>query len=117
MTTSVRGVEGALPRSVPAPASASRPGSDFADVLRSAGIALSHHAQGRVARSGLAEAEGARLRDAIDRAKAKHIDTAAILLDEMTFIVSVRDRTLITAVGSDRARDEVFTDIDGLVKA
>jgi hypothetical protein len=38
-----------------------------------------------------------------------------VLIDGTAFVVSVRNRTVITAVGADQMRDRVFTNIDSAV--
>ena len=38
-----------------------------------------------------------------------------MLVDGTAFVVSVRNRTVITAVGADQMRDQVFTNIDSAV--
>lgn len=58
-----------------------------------------------------------RLEAAVDKAGLKGGKESLILLDDLAFVVSVRNRTVITAVGADRMADNVFTKIDSVVIA
>ena len=48
-------------------------------------------------------------------AQAGHTEDAIVLVDSTAFVVSVQNRTVITAVGADNMRDRVFTNIDSAV--
>ena len=52
---------------------------------------------------------------AVDRAAAKGARESLVLVDDTAFVVSVRNRTVITAVDRARMRDQVFTNIDSAV--
>lgn len=97
-------------------AGAPAPGPSFAAELRrsAAGVEFSKHALQRIERRGIPTdpATVARLRDGIDRAAAKGAREAVVLVDRAAFVVSVANRTVITAVDSARMRDHVFTNID-----
>jgi flagellar operon protein len=58
-----------------------------------------------------------RLQDGVDRAAGKGARDAVVLVDDTAFVVSVRNRTVITAVGTDQMKDHVFTNIDSAVIA
>ena len=60
-----------------------------------------HHGHGSARASSKAAAKGSR--------------DALVLVDSTAFVVSVRNRTVITAVGADNMRDRVFTNIDSAV--
>lgn len=121
------GVGAAAPTRVPAqPVRPQGPTSDgpaFADVLRdiagSRPVSFSKHAVQRLERRGL-EVDGstmARLSDGLDRAAGKGSRDAVVLVDDTAFVVSVANRTVITAVGKDHMKDHVFTNIDSAVIA
>lgn len=59
----------------------------------------------------------ARLRHGVDLAAGKGARDAVVLVDDTAFVVSVRNRTVITAVDSAHMRDQVFTNIDSAVIA
>ncbi len=58
-----------------------------------------------------------RLEAAVEKAGLKGGKESLILLDDLAFVVSVKNRTVITAVGADRMADNVFTNIDSVVIA
>jgi len=53
----------------------------------------------------------------IDDASAKGSRSSLVLLDEMALVVSVRNRTVITAMSKDNLKENVFTNIDSAVIA
>lgn len=55
------------------------------------------------------------LEDAVDKARAKGGKETLILLDNVALVVSVANRTVITAMDGDNLRDNVFTQIDSAV--
>jgi flagellar operon protein len=56
-----------------------------------------------------------RLEGAIDRLAAKGGRESVVLMDRMALVVSVQNRTVITAVDQAAMRDQVFTNIDSAV--
>jgi flagellar operon protein len=111
----------ARPAAAPAPAKpAGRP--SFAAVLateQAQGIRFSTHAQQRLARRGidLAPDDLARLSAAVDQAGAKGGRESLILLDELALIVSIDNRTVITAMNTGAPQGNVFTNVDSVVIA
>jgi flagellar operon protein len=104
----------------PAPARAPA-GPAFADVLRSQTEKLhfSKHALQRVERRGI-RMEGEtlqRLQSGVDRAAAKGSRDSVVFLDGTAFVVSVKNRTVVTAVDTEHMREQVFTNIDSAVIA
>jgi flagellar operon protein len=53
--------------------------------------------------------------DAVDKADAKGLDDALVLTKDAALIVSVKNRTVITAVDRGSMTGNVFTNIDGAV--
>jgi flagellar operon protein len=98
-------------------------GPAFADVLKGVAgappVQFSKHAVQRLERRNLAvdTASMQRLQDGVDRAAGKGARDAVVLVDDTAFVVSVRNRTVITAVGKDQMKDHVFTNIDSAVIA
>jgi flagellar operon protein len=95
----------------------------FADALAQAGgsqpLQFSRHALARVQRRGIeldATTLG-RLSDGVTRAASKGSRDSLVLVDSTAFVVSVSNRTVITAVGSEHMKDNVFTNIDSAVIA
>ena len=98
-------------------------GPAFADVLRdTAGtkpVTFSKHAVQRLERRNLPVDQTVmqRLQDGVDRAAGKGARDAVVLVDDTAFVVSVTNRTVVTAVGKEQMKDHVFTNIDSAVIA
>jgi flagellar operon protein len=115
----------------PAPATgngAAPAGKSFADALSQADhrsqigqqkLQFSKHALARVERRGieLDSATLGRLSQGVQRAASKGSRDSLVLVDGTAFVVSVSNRTVITAVGSEHMKDNVFTNIDSAVIA
>jgi len=117
---------GLAPAGPTAPASPGRAGSDssasFASVLgatQSQPVKFSSHALQRVERRGIdmSPATIARLNDGVDRAAGKGARASVVFVDATAFVVSVPNRTVITAVDRDHMKQQVFTNIDSAVIA
>ncbi|HUB73340.1 MAG TPA: TIGR02530 family flagellar biosynthesis protein [Solirubrobacteraceae bacterium] len=127
------GLAGPAPAAAPAPPGAGRrdggraanaaAGPSFADQLaRAAGasrLQFSKHALARVQRRGIELDAGTigRLSEGVDRAAGKGSRDSLVLVDGTAFVVSVDNRTVITAVGSEHMKHNVFTNIDSAVIA
>lgn len=109
------------PRPVPGLPGSAVPASRFGDVLasRAGAVQFSKHALQRVERRNIdvSPATLARLDGGVNRAAAKGSRDAVVLVDRTAFVVSVANRTVITAVGADQMKDQVFTNIDSAVIA
>jgi flagellar operon protein len=102
-------------------------GPSFADVLKDAtagasgaeALHFSKHALERVQRRGikLDPSTLGRLKEGVGRAAGKGSRDSIVLVDGTAFVVSVNNRTVITAVGSEHMREHVFTNIDSAVIA
>jgi flagellar operon protein len=55
------------------------------------------------------------LKDAVNRAEAKGAKESLILMDRLALVVSVKNRTVITAVDDQNLKDNIFTNIDSAV--
>ena len=105
------------------PAAGATTGPAFADVLRDAQstqpVQFSKHALQRLERRQLDVDPTTlnRLAGGIDRAAGKGSRDAVVLVDDTAFVCSVKNRTVITAVGRDQMKDHVFTNIDSAVVA
>jgi flagellar operon protein len=119
------GGPGSSSPATPAGASgAAEAGPSFADALKQAGgstqqLQFSRHALARVQRRGIeldASTLG-RLSEGVGRAASKGSRDSLVLVDGTAFVVSVSNRTVITAVGSEHMKDNVFTNIDSAVIA
>jgi flagellar operon protein len=109
----------ATPAARPANPSA---GPAFGDLLANklqTPVTFSGHALQRIQRRGIAidPATMARLGSGVDRAAAKGSRDSLVLVDQTAFVVSVPNRTVITAVDREHMREQVFTNIDSAVIA
>ena len=93
----------------------------FAQLLdaRRIGVQFSNHAVQRLQRRGINVEPGTlqRLDEAVGRAAGKGARDAVVFVDGTAFVVSVRNKTVITAVDREHMRDHVFTNIDSAVIA
>ena len=118
----IDGVAPAAP-TTPAGRRASAPASSFGDVLAgrldATPLRFSAHALQRIERRGinLDETTMSRLDGGVKRAAAKGSRDSLVLVDETAFVVSVPNRTVITAVDQDHMREQVFTNVDSAVIA
>jgi flagellar operon protein len=83
------------------------------------GVRFSAHAQQRLQRREikLGPEALAKLEGAVQRADQKGGRESLILLDDLAFVVSIKNRTVITAVDADHMKENVFTNIDSVVIA
>ncbi|MCM2277233.1 MAG: hypothetical protein NDJ89_04100 [Oligoflexia bacterium] len=90
-------------------------GPDLSQVK--APLKFSAHATQRLndRRINLDPATMARVSEAIDKAEAKGIEDTLVLTDKAALIVSVKNRTVITAMDKGSLAGNVFTNIDGAV--
>jgi flagellar operon protein len=99
-------------------------GPAFADVLAQQTTAadppkFSRHAAERLRQRGI-EVTGptlSRLTTGVSLAATKGSRDSVVFVDNTAFVVSVRNNTVITAVGSEHMRQHVFTNIDSAVIA
>ncbi len=80
-------------------------------------ISFSKHAAERVETRGIELSENhlGRLNEGVRLAEQKGLDDTLILMDKTAFVVSVRNKTVITAVNGNDLTGNVFTNIDGTV--
>jgi flagellar operon protein len=94
-------------------------GQEAAAAQAAGGLSFSKHALARVERRGIELDQGTlgRLSQGVQRAASKGSRDSLVLVDGTAFVVSVSNRTVITAVGSEHMKDNVFTNIDSAVIA
>ena len=105
-------------------AGATPPGPSFSEVLAKQTPAtepprFSRHALDRLSQRGI-QVSGPtmdRLAGGVARAAAKGSRDSVVFVDGTAFVVSVKNNTVITAVGSEHMREQVFTNIDSAVIA
>jgi len=113
------GLAPAAPASVPAARPVSGP--SFQEIFRQqAGkLQFSQHALQRIERRGIDLSDGTlqRLETGAARAASKGSRDSVVFVDGTAFVVSVRNKTVITAVDREHMREHVFTNIDSAVIA
>lgn len=89
-------------------------GNTLAASAARAGIKFSGHAQTRLAsrQITLSDTDVVRLGQAMTKAASKGAKGSLVLMDKTAFVVSVANRTVITAVASDALKENIFTNID-----
>ncbi|WP_213951234.1 MULTISPECIES: TIGR02530 family flagellar biosynthesis protein [Tepidanaerobacter] len=93
----------------------------FGDILKQKveenELKISQHAQMRMnmRNINLTEEQKKMLSNAVDRASQKGVKESLVLMQDMAFVVSVKNRTVITAMNGESIKENVFTNIDGAV--
>ncbi len=87
------------------------------ELASSRNVAFSKHAHERLFSRGITLSDESvnRIADAIDKAQSKGAKETLILSDEGAFVVSVKNRMVITAFDRDNLRQGVVTSIDSAV--
>jgi flagellar operon protein len=93
----------------------------FADQLVEAqqGLRFSNHAQKRLQSRQIELSDDGlvRLSGAVDKAEKRGGKESLVLVDDMAFIVNVKERLVVTALDSQSRGEGVFTQIDSVVFA
>jgi flagellar operon protein len=112
-----RGVQGLKER----PAVGTVQDKPFENILQEElrGLKFSKHAQERLdsRQIRLNETDMVSLQRAVSRAEEKGAKDSLVLLRDLAFIVSVKSRTVVTAVDGEHVKENVFTNIDSAVIA
>ena len=103
-------------RHLPQPAQSIDKSTDFEAILADR-LKVSAHAKTRLQSRELKLDADAweRVMDGVDRAAKKGAKEALVMVDDIALIVSVKNRTVITAVDQARLKENVFTNIDSAV--
>ena len=90
--------------------------SAFADILarQETKVKFSKHANERLRDRSIDLSEGdlAKLDDTVERMAAKGARESLIYMNDMAFVVSVKNRTVITAMDGPSVKENIFTNID-----
>jgi len=99
-----------------APPKAPGAGSDFGSILQDQ-LKVSGHAKTRLESRNiqLGKEEWDRVLDGVNRAAAKGAKDSLVMVDNIALVVSVKNRTVITAVDQANLKDNVFTNIDSAI--
>lgn len=87
-----------------------------AQLQESGGVSFSKHAMKRAAEKNieLSEERLARLNEGVRMADEKNLGDTLIMVDQLAFLVNVKNQTVITAMQSGE-KANIFTNIDGTV--
>lgn len=92
-------------------------GKSFDRVLQDTAdrVKFSKHAEKRLEKRNISisEEQKARLEDAADQAMEKGMTESLVMVDDLAFILNVRNKTIVTAVND--TDNAVFTNIDGAI--
>ncbi len=94
---------------------------DFAAVLREVAserpVSFSAHAMRRLSSRGIEPDADVitKLNSAVDKADAKGSKESLVLIDDLAFIVAVKNRTVVTAMDIEQLKEDVVTNIDSAV--
>jgi flagellar operon protein len=94
-------------------------GSSFNQILdqQLSGLKFSQHAMQRLQTRNIQLNNGdlAKISGAVDKAAQKGSKDSLILMNNLALVVSVKNRTVITAMDGSNMKDNVFTNIDSAV--
>ena len=84
---------------------------------RESNVTFSKHANERLSHRNieLDASQMKRLNDGIEQARNKNINESLVMLDDLAFIVNVKNNTVVTALDQGSEEAHVFTNIDGAV--
>ena len=87
------------------------------DVLSVETLKFSKHADLRLAQRNisLTDEQIQRLNEGAKKAGEKGINESLVIMDDLTFIVNVKNSTVVTAMDKESSMENVFTNIDGAV--
>lgn len=93
--------------------------SSFGQILNEqiAGVKFSQHAISRLQSRNiqLSTTDLQKINSAVKKAEQKGAKESLMLLDNMAFVVSVKNKTVITAMDGASMKDNVFTNIDSAI--
>lgn len=90
--------------------------NDFANLLNEelAGVKFSQHAIDRMQSRnlGFSSSDLLKLNDAVDRIAQKGGKESLVYMNNVALVVSIKNKTVITAMDGNSAKDNIFTNID-----
>ncbi|WP_027414600.1 TIGR02530 family flagellar biosynthesis protein [Aneurinibacillus terranovensis] len=89
----------------------------LAEQQQAASLSFSNHAMQRLQQRGISlnQEDIQKLMNAVDNARHKGARESLVLMNNVAYIVSVQNKTVITAIDSQSADNHVFTNIDSAV--
>ncbi|MEI7578203.1 MAG: TIGR02530 family flagellar biosynthesis protein [Armatimonadota bacterium] len=89
---------------------------EFAELLQDR-LKLSGHAQTRLQSRNIELDQNAwdRVMSGVEKAAAKGAKESLVMVDDVALVVSIKNKTVITAVDKSTLKDNVFTNIDSAI--
>ncbi|MFC5472020.1 TIGR02530 family flagellar biosynthesis protein [Cohnella suwonensis] len=91
--------------------------TSFREILSRQQLKFSHHAEQRLQQRGitLLPEQVERIASAVEQAAAKGAKDSLVLFKDIAMIVSVPNRTVVTAMDGSSMKEHIFTQIDSAV--
>lgn len=119
----ISGSNGVLPGAGQSQA-ATKPEVSFEQLLQkqiyeSKEVKFSKHAESRLETRNinLTDEQKSKLNESINKANAKGVKDSLVLVDDIAFVVNVKDKAVVTVMNKDEMKENVFSNIDGAVIA
>jgi len=100
------------------------PSVNFEDLLKkqifdNSEVKFSKHAESRLETRNInmTDEQKVKLNEAINKANAKDVKDSLVLVDDIAFVVNVKNKTVVTVMNKDEMKENVFSNIDGAVIA
>lgn len=97
-------------------------GGDFGSILKeklnsTSEVKFSKHAAERMQDRNihLSSEQKAKINEAVNKAQQKGVKDTLVLMDNLAFVVNVKNKTVITAANKNELKENIFTNIDGAV--
>lgn len=120
----VGGAGGVLPSSGQNRVTGNNSGISFEELLQkqiyeSKEVKFSKHAESRLETRNinLTEEQLNKLNESINKANTKGVKDSLVLVDDIAFVVNVKDKAVVTVMNKDEMKENVFSNIDGAVIA
>ena len=101
-----------------------KPNSSFEDIFAkklfdNMEVKFSKHAESRLQTRNiqLTDEQKSKLNDAVNKAGEKNVKDSLVMVDDIAFVVNVREKNVVTVLNKDEMKNNVFTNIDGAVIA
>ena len=101
-----------------------KPNSNFEDIFakklfESKEVKFSKHAESRLQTRNinLTDEQKGKLNEAVNKAGEKNVKDSLVMLDDIAFVVNVKEKNVVTVMNKDEMKNNVFTNIDGAVIA
>ena len=82
-------------------------------------VKFSKHAQSRLETRNinLTEEQTNKLNESVNKANTKGVKDSLVLVDDIAFVVNVKEKAVVTVMNKDEMKENVFSNIDGAVIA